>query len=106
MKDFFEFIRENWKLITENIWVFLIFGILVFGISWVIHNYFIEVKLHNIPERELLQKRIGELEQEVEEYKEKLHQKELKNTVQEMRQGVNQAESIGSIMRRNMNSNN
>lgn len=106
MKDLIELIKENWELFTENIWLFLIYGLLVFGISWTIHKYFIEVKLHNIPERELLQRRIGELEQEVAACKEKLHQEELRNTVQKMKQGGNQAESIGSIMKRNMNSNN
>lgn len=106
MKDLLELIRENWELFTGNIWLFLFYGLLVFGISWAIHRYFVEVKLHNIPERESLQRRIGELEQEVTEYKEKLHQEELRNTVQEMKQGENQAESIGSIMKRHMNSNN
>lgn len=106
MKDLLEFIRENWELFVGNIWLFLIYGLLVFGISWVIHKYFIEVKLHNIPERESLQRRIDELEQEVTEYKKKLHQEELRNTVQEMKQSGNQAESIGSIMKMNMISNN
>ena len=98
MSDLLELIN----LISENIWVFLIYGVLIFGLAWVIHNYFLERKLHNIPERETLVERIKELEQEVRELKDKLHKEELRNTIQEMTQNEGQIETLGEVMKRNM----
>lgn len=102
MSDLFEFIKDNVNLISENIWVFLIYGAFIFGISWALHNYFLERKLHNIPEREALLEHIKELEQEVGELKDKLHKEELKNTIQEMTQNEGQVETLGEVMKRNM----
>lgn len=102
MSELLEFVKDNVNLITENIWIFLIYGVLIFGISWTLHNYFLERKLHNIPEREALQKHIKELEQEVGELKDKLNKKELRNTVQEMTQNKSQTETLGEVMKRNM----
>ncbi len=102
MPELLEFVKNNVKLITENIWIFLIYGALIFGISWALHNYFLERKLHNIPEREALQKRIKELEQEVGELKGKLHKEELRNIIQEMTQNESQTETLGEVIKRNM----
>lgn len=102
MPELIEFVKDNVKLITDNIWIFFIFGAFIFGISWALHNYFLERKLHNIPEREALQKHIKELEQEVGELKEKLHKEELINTIQEMTQNENQTETLGEVIKRNI----
>lgn len=102
MMEFFEFIKDNLELITENIWIFFIYGAFIFGISWLIHNYFLERKLHNIPEREVLQKHIKELEQEIKDLKDRVHKDELKDMVQEITQNRNQIETLGEVMKRNM----
>lgn len=102
MMEFFEFIKDNLELITENIWIFFIYGAFIFGISWLIHNYFLERKLHNIPEREMLQKHIKELEQEIKDLKDRVHKDELKDMVQEITQNRNQIETLGEVMKRNM----
>ena len=102
MAEFFGFIEDNLKLITENIWTFLIYGAFIFGISWLIHNYFLERKLHNIPEREVLQEHIKELEQEVKELKHKVHRDELKDKVHEITQNREQTETLGEIIKKNM----
>lgn len=102
MMEFFEFIKDNLELITENIWIFFIYGAFIFGISWLIHNYFLERKLHNIPEREMLQKHIKELEQEIKDLKDRVHKDELKDMVQGITQNRNQIETLGEVMKRNM----
>lgn len=102
MVDFLEFIKENLKLITENIWAFLIYGIFIFGISWLIHNYLLERKIHNIPEKERLQKHIKELEQEVKELRDKVHKDELRDIIQDINQNEQQTETLGEVIKKNM----
>lgn len=102
MIEFLKFIKDNLELIAENFWVFLIFGMFVFGISWLIHNYFLERKLYNIPEREELQKHIIELEQKIRELEDKVHKNELKDKLQEITENRTQTENLGEIIKRNI----
>lgn len=102
MTDFLEFIKDNFKLIAENIWTFLIYGAFIFGISWLIHNYFLEKKLYNIPERERLQEHIKELEQEVKDLNDKVHKDDLKDRVKEITQNRERTETLGEVIRKNM----
>lgn len=102
MAEFLGFIENNWKLFSENVWTFLIYGAFVFGMSWLIHNYFLARKLHDIPEREVLQKNIKELEQEIKELRDRVHKDELRDRVQEITQNREQTETLGEIIKKNM----
>lgn len=104
LTDLLTFLQSEWNLISENPWSFFIFGVFLFligfSISWGIHNYTMEVKLHNIPEREALQKRLNELQNQNDELKKALHRQDIKGLIQELRDG-NKEETVGEIIVRN-----
>lgn len=104
LTDLLTFLQGEWELISANPWSFCIFGVFLFligfSISWVIHNYTMEVKLHNIPEREALQRKVADLQNQNDELKKALHRLDIKGLIQELRDG-NKEESIGEIIARN-----
>lgn len=103
--DFLVFIEESWNLIVNNSWIFIIYGVFLFVIgwsaSWGIHSYFLECKLHNIPEREQLLAEIEALRGEVEDVKAQLHRQEMGDLIHESIHNDSKKETIGDIMIRN-----
>lgn len=100
MTDLFVFLRDEWNVFTVNPWTFIIFGAFMFGVSWWIHNYMLEVKLHNIPEREDLQKELNEYKAKVEELEKALHRQKITDLIQEVKQDT-EGVSIGEIIAKN-----
>lgn len=102
--DLLAFLQNEWQLISDNPWCFIIFGAFCFligyAIAWNVHNYLLEVKLHNIPEREELQQKILELQNQVEKLKKELHKQDINGYIQEIRDGYD-SESIGAVIARN-----
>ena len=103
--DFLTFLLENWNVIKNNPKVFIVFGVFVFligfGISWTVHNFFLEKKLHNIPEREALQEQISKLKEDNTVLKEKLRRFELGELIQETFREESNHETIGEVITRN-----
>lgn len=108
--DLLIFMKENWNLIVNNLWTFLLFGTFIFligfGISWKIHNYYLDVKLHNIPEREELQKQVSQLKEENANLQKQLERFNLKELIQETFHEKSENETIGDVIRRNVKSSN
>lgn len=61
LTDLWTFLETKWNFITSNSWTFIIFGTFFFLIGLGVHRYFVEIKIHNIPEREALKKEIAQL---------------------------------------------
>ena len=99
--DFTIFIIDNWNLIKNNIGMFILFGVFVFFVSWTIHNYFIEKKLHNIPERDALQKQLSELKEENSALQKKLQRYERGELIQETFREKSSHETVGDVIKRN-----
>lgn len=104
LTDLLTFLQSEWELISANPWSFCIFGafwlLIGFSISWGIHNYTMEIKLHNIPEKEALQKRVIELQNQNDELQKALHRQDIKGLIQELRV-ENKEETIGEVIARN-----
>ena len=100
MTDFLTLLQAEWTVISDNPWTFTIFGAIVFGISWGIHNYMLEVKLHNLPERESLQKEVERYKAQVAELKKALHRQDIADLIQEVKQDT-EGVSIGAIISHN-----
>ena len=103
--DFTAFIIENWTLIKNNSGVFILYGIFVFligfGLSSFIHKYSIERKSYKLPEREVLQKQVLELQEENAGLKKKLQRFEMGEMIQETFREKNNHETLGDIIGRN-----
>ena len=106
--DFLEFLKTEWRLVSNNAWTFIIFGVFLFIIgyliSWKIHNYFLETKLHRIPDSETLQRENEELREKIKSLEEKLHKKKVADLVQQYREPTDK--SIGEVIVHNKSADN
>lgn len=103
--DFLSFLRSEWNLISAYPGSFCIFGaflfLIGFGISWGAHNYLLEIKLHNIPDREALQNQVAELQAQNQELRRALHRQDIGDLIHEMQAG-NEEQNLGEVISRNM----
>lgn len=101
INDILMFLKEEWELIMTYPWSFILFGALLFvagfTIAWSVHSFFLEKKLHNIPEREALQQEINVLKNQNEELKKLLHRQGVTDLIREVKNAKN-TESIGSLI--------
>lgn len=100
MTDLLAFLKDEWNVFTAHPWTFIIFGAFVFGISWAIHNYMLEVKLHDIPGREALQQELDQYKNQVAELEKALHRQDIVDLIQEVKQDT-EGISIGAIIAKN-----
>lgn len=105
MTDFLFFLKDNWNIIVDNKWTFLLFGFFVFlagwGASWAVHSYLVNMKIHNIPEREELQNQVSELKAENQDLKNKLERQKKEELIKEVFRSENKNETIGDVLNRN-----
>lgn len=101
--DFLEFLKAEWRLISDNAWTFIIFGVFIFVIglviSWRLNNYFIAVRLHDLPARERLQEEKSKLEDRIQELEKELHKKKVTDMVQQYKEPRDT--SIGVVVAQN-----
>lgn len=103
--DFFTFIKESYSLIVSNPWTFFFLSVFCFSIgfilAWKLHNYLLEKKLYNIPERESLKSENDSLKEKIHTLENELRQQKNKSLVQDSLKNFSHKESIGKIIRRN-----
>jgi len=97
MVDFINLLRREWGIISSNAWTFVFFSCSVAFITWKIHDYVTDIKLHHIPEREKLQKEISQLKTKISELEKTLHKQNVRNLIHEVKQGT-ETKSIGKII--------
>lgn len=99
------FIKDSWELVCANALTFIVFAVICLGIgsatSWAIHSYFLSLKLHNIPERKVLQSKIHDLEEEIVGLKKSLHRQDVKDLIQESLKSDLNKETIGDVIVKN-----
>lgn len=103
--DLLSFLQSEWNLISAHPWSFFMFGtflfLIGFSISWGAHNYFLEIKLHNIPDREALQNQVAELQAQNLELQKALHRQDINELIHELQDG-SEEKTLGEVISRNM----